>query len=66
MSGARFGYRWMVSPDGGEAKWVKQDEVATRYAAWTDCDDMSDAEVMKLRERRWFGARNDKQLQLAA
>jgi len=59
------GWRWMVSPDGYQADLVYEAEVRLRCPDWTDCTEMSDAEVMKLMERRMLRAKNV-QLPMAA
>lgn len=66
MSKAPYGYRWMVSPDGFRADLVHENEVKGRCPDWTDCTEMSDAEVMKLMERRMLAANGNKQLLMAA
>jgi len=62
VSNATDGWRWMVSPDGWIAEWVIEDEVRI---GWADCTEMSDAETMKLMERRMLKAKNE-QLPIAA
>lgn len=57
------GWRWMVSPDGWIAEWAHESEVRI---GWADCTEMSDAETMKLMERRMLATTNNEQLQLAA
>lgn len=66
MSSAPAGYRWMVSPDGYQADLVHEDEIARRCPTWTDCTEMTDAEVMQLMERRMWNVKNNTQLLVAA
>lgn len=66
MNGAPDGYRWMVSPDGFKADLVREIDIKRLCPDWTDCTDMSDAEVMKLMERRMLAAKWNEQLPMAA
>jgi len=46
------GHRFMVSPDGKQADWIRPAEIATRAADWTDCTDLDDTGFeLLMRER---------------
>lgn len=62
MSDGIAGWRWMVSPDGWTAEWAHESEIRI---GWADCTETSDAETMKLMERRMLAAKNE-QLPMAA
>ena len=66
MSRGIDGWRWMVSPDGFKAELVREIDIKRLYPDWTDCTDMSDAEVMRLMERRMLKAKSNEQLRMAA
>lgn len=64
MSNGIDGWRWMVSPDGWIAEWVLNDH--EERIGWADCTKLSDAETMKVMERRMLAAKKNEQLPLAA
>jgi hypothetical protein len=48
--------RFMVSPCGSMSDWFDRAEIADEAPGWTDCTEMSDAEIGSLMVRRMRAA----------